>query len=378
MMPRPATTTSLPLPLPLQFLAAWIATWLGEHQARMIEYQRAENAALLERLGKHRLRLTDGERRRLAKLGKALGRKALQQVATIAAPDTILRWYRELVAARYDGSKKRGPGLPRKAAEIVRVLLEMATQNTGWGYTRLRDALNNVGYKIGRTRVQRILGEHGIEPAPERKRQNSWATFIKAHLGGIAGMDFFTVEVVTVLGLVRYHVLFAIDIGSRIVEMVGLARNPGGEWMKQMARNLLDTDDGFLRGKRYLILDRDPLYTKEFRQMLREAGVKPLLLPARSPNLNAYAERLVLSIKSECLDRIVPLGEGHLRRAVGEYLAHYHGERNHQGLDNLLLQGAPAPANENGRVQRRERPRRVAQLLSSECGLIGARSYFGT
>ena len=140
-----------------------------------------------------------------------------------------------------------------------------------------------------------------------------------------------------------------------MVEVVGVARNPGGEWMKQMARNLLDTDDGFLRGKRYLILDRDPLYTTEFRQMLRRAGVEPLLLPARSPNLNAYAERFVLSIKSECPDRIVPLGERHLRRAIGEYLAHYHGERNHQGLDNAPLKGTLAPANENGRVQRRER-----------------------
>jgi putative transposase len=167
-------------------------------------------------------------------------------------------------------------------------------------------------------------------------------------------MDVFTVEVVTALGLVRYHVLFVADVGSRMVEMVGLAQSPGGDWMKQMARNLLDTDDGFPRGKRYLILDRDPLYTKEFRQMLRGAGVEPLLLPARSPNLNAYAERFVLSIKSECLDRIVPLGEGHLRRVVGEYLAHYHGERNHQDLDNVLLMGTPA-ANANGRVLRRER-----------------------
>jgi putative transposase len=146
-----------------------------------------------------------------------------------------------------------------------------------------------------------------------------------------------------------------IDVGSRIVELVGLARNPCGAWMKQLARNLLDVDDGFLRGKRYLILDRDPLYTQEFRQMLRATGVKPLLLPARSPNLNAYAERFVLSIKSECLDRIVPLGEKHLRRAIAQYLAHYHGERNHQGLDNVLLKGARAPANENGRVLRRER-----------------------
>ena len=144
---------ALPLPLPLQLLVAWIAMWLGEHQARVIEYQLAENAALLERLGRRRLRLTDGERRRLARLGKALGRKALQQVATIATPDTILRWYRELVAKKYDGSKKRGPGRPKKAAEIVRLLLEMATRNTGWGYTRLRDALNNLGYDIGRSTV---------------------------------------------------------------------------------------------------------------------------------------------------------------------------------------------------------------------------------
>jgi len=231
----------------------------------------------------------------------------------------------------------------------------MAKRNTTWGYTRLRDAMKNVGYDIGRTTVQRILAEHGIAPAPQRKREYSWATFIKAHLGAIAGMDFFTVEVLTVLGLVRYHVLFVIDIGSRIVEVVGLARDPGSVWMKQMARNLLDADAGFLCGKRYLILDRDPLYTKDFREMLRGAGVKPLLLPARSPNLNAYAERFVLSIKSECLDRILPLGERHLRRAIGEYLAHYHGERNHQGLGNVLLMGAPEPANQNGRVRRRER-----------------------
>jgi len=144
---------------------------LGAHQARLIGYQRAENSALLDRLGKHRLRLTHGERRRLAMLGKELGRKALQQVATIATPDTILRWYRELVAAKYDGSKKRGRGRPRKAEEIVRLLLEMAKQDTGWGYTRLGDALNNLGCEIGRTTVERILREHGIEPAPDRKRQ---------------------------------------------------------------------------------------------------------------------------------------------------------------------------------------------------------------
>ncbi|HJX53020.1 MAG TPA: hypothetical protein VJ801_09675, partial [Polyangia bacterium] len=166
--------------------------------------------------------------------------------------------------------------------------------------------MQNLGYKIGRSTIQRILRENGIDPAPLRGM--SWGTFIKAHLGAIAGMDFFTVEVVTLLGLIRYHVLFAIDIGSRTVEIAGIGRDPGGRWMEQLARNLVDMEDGFLRGKRYAIINRDPLYTKAFRGILKGEGVKAVRLPAKSPNLNAYAERFVLSIKSECLERIVPLG----------------------------------------------------------------------
>jgi len=181
----------------------------------------------------------------------------------------------------------------------------------------------------------------------------SGATFIKAHLGAIVGMDFFTVEAVTWLGLIRYHVLFAIDISSRKVEILGIVVNPGGPWMEQMARNLVDGLDGFLLGKRYLLLDRNPLYTQAFRQTPDKAGIKTVRLPAHSPNLNAFAERFVLSIKSECLDRLVPLGESHLRRAILEYTNHYHEERNHQGLDNDLIVPSEA-ANGVGKVSRRE------------------------
>jgi transposase InsO family protein len=168
-------------------------------------------------------------------------------------------------------------------------------------------------------------------------------------------MDFFTVEVVTRLGLIRYHVLFAIDIASRKVEILGIAVNPGGPWMEQVARNLVDALDGFLLGKRYLLLDRDPLYTQAFRQILDQAGIKTVRLPAHSPNLNAFAERFVLSIKSECLDRIVLLGEDHLRRAISEYVAHYHHERNHQGLGNALIDGNLRAAPETGALASRER-----------------------
>jgi transposase InsO family protein len=344
------------LSFPLQFMAAWIGAWLGRHQARTIEYLRGENRALREQLGGGRIRLTDVQRRRLGELGKAVGRKGLGEVATIASPDTILRWYRELVAKKYDGSAKRGAGRPRKPAATVKLILRMAKENPRWGYTRIRGALANLGHEIGRNTIKRVLREQGIDPAPERGKRYLWTTFIKAHLGAIAAADFFTAEVATLVGLVRVHVFFVIDIASRKVEVAGVTSNPTGAWMRQIARNLLDAEGGFLMGKRHLLLDRDPLYTKEFRAALKKGGVTVIRLPPRSPNLNAYAERFVLSIRSECLDRIVPMGEAHLRLVVREYVDHYDHERNHQGLANKMIVPLTAePANGNGPVRRRER-----------------------
>jgi putative transposase len=183
----------------------------------------------------------------------------------------------------------------------------------------------------------------------------SWKTFLKAHFGGLAATDFFSVEVLTFKGLVRYFVLFIIDLETRRIQIAGIVRQPDGAWMKQVARNVTDSVDGFLRGKRYLIHDRDPLFTEEVRGIFRAAGVECLKLPPRSPNLNAYAERFVLSIKSECLSKLVPLGELHLRRAVSEFVEHYHLERNHQGLENRLLTHSTWPTNDNMPIERRER-----------------------
>ena len=166
----------------------------------------------------------------------------------------------------------------------------------------------------------------------------SWKTFLKAHWGAIAATDFFSVEVLTRVGLVRYFVLFVIDLQTRRIEIAGIAQQPDGEWMKQIARNLTDADSGFLNGTRYLIHDRAPLFTEGFRKLLKPSGVKTVKLPARSPDLNAYAERFALSVKSECLAKIIPLGERHLRKAVKDYTEHYHQERNYQGLDNELIE----------------------------------------
>jgi putative transposase len=243
----------------LQFLLLFFAGWVNRSQQQVIEYLKEESRVLREQLGDRRLRLTDDQRRRLAVKGKALGRKMLGQIAGIVTPDTILRWYRQLVAKKYDGSTKRRPGRPPTKKEVADLVVRMAQENTGWGYTRIRDALWHLGHELGRNTVKRILLAHGIEPAPERNRKTSWKTFIKAHLGELAAADFFTVEVLTLCGLVRYWVFFVMEVKTRTVEIAGITRQPSGAWMNRIARNLTDEEDGFLRDIRYLIIDRDPL-----------------------------------------------------------------------------------------------------------------------
>ena len=278
---------------------------------------------------------TEAQRRRLAERRKHSEDDASRELSTIATPDTLVRWYRELVAQKYDGSAARGPGRPRVAGEIQRLIVEMASDNPRWGYTRIQGALANLGYAVGRNTIKRIIAENGTDPAG--RRPTSWKTFLKAHWGAIAATDFFTIEVITWRGLVRYFALFVIDLKTRQIEIAGIVASPDGAWMGQIARNLTDGEDGFLLHCRYLIHDRDPLFTKAFRETLESSGVHPVMLPSRSPNLNAYAERFVRSIKSECLAQVIPIGEGHLRRVVREYVEHYHGERNHQGIGNRLI-----------------------------------------
>jgi transposase InsO family protein len=196
----------------------------------------------------------------------------------------------------------------------------MAGDNPRWGYTRIQGALRNLGYEIGRNTTKRILIENGFDPAG--RRRTTWNAFLRAHWEAIAATDFFTVEVVTWRGLVRYFVLFVIDLKTRRIEVAGISRSPDGRWMSQIARNLTDIESSSPQRTRYLIHDRDPLFTEQFGRILESSGVRPVRLPAGSPNLNGYAERFVRSIKSECLAQIIPLGERHLRRSVSEYIEH--------------------------------------------------------
>jgi putative transposase len=242
-----------------------------------------------------------------------------------------------LIAQKYDGSRRLSLGRPRTVAEIEALVVRMARENRDWGYIRIEGALSNLRYKLGRSTIAAILKRHGIEPAPERMKKTTWKEFLAQHWEVLVAADFFTVEVCTRNGLLRFMVLFFIEFSTRKVEIAGITSGANGLWMTQVARDVTDPIDGFLKGKRYLIHARDPLYTPEFLRMLEGVGVKSVRLPALSPNLNAYAERFVRSIKESCLDRMILFGEAPLRTAIKHFLAHYHSERNHQGLANRVI-----------------------------------------
>jgi putative transposase len=252
----------------------------------------------------------------LAVKGKALGRKALSDIATIVTPDTILRWHRQLVAAKWDYHEKRQPGRPRVSEEISRLVLKMAKENPTWGYDRIQGALANLGHQISDSTVGNLLKANGIEPAPDRQRKTSWKTFLKAHWEVLAAVDFTTVEVWTKSGLTTYYLLFAIRLASRRVCFAGMTLSPHSAWMQQVARNLTDSIDGFLNGSCYLLLDRDTKYSEAFCEILRQEQIKIVRLPPRSPNLNAHLERFMGSLKSEALARMIFFGEHSLHATV--------------------------------------------------------------
>jgi len=339
---------------PLSFLLVCFAGWMNRRQQAVIEYLQEEVRVLQEQLGK-RPRFTDDQRRRLAVKGKSVGRKGLLQFASIVTPDTLLAWHRRLIAKKYDGTKNREAGRPRTGGDVKELILKMARENRSWGYTRIQGALANLRHEVGRGTIAKILREAGIDPAPGRRKGMTWKEFLRIHWDVIAATDFFTAEVWTPAGLVRYHVMFVIRLATREVRVAGIVPEPDGQWMSQMARNLTDAADGFLRGYRFLIQDRSSLFTEQFREILRSAGVESLKLPARSPNLNAFAERFVWTIKESCLDNMILFGESSLREAVSQFVEHYHQERNHQGLENKIIRPEFPEFPQTGTIRSRRR-----------------------
>ena len=337
-------------------LLAYVTGLVNQELLLQNEYLAAENRILRAHLPA-RLHLSDPERCTLADIGKRLGRKALEKVAHVAKPDTILAWYRRLIAQKFDGSKRRSyPGRPRIDAAIEALIVRMARENPGWGYDRIVGALANLGYHVSDQTVGNILRRHDIAPAPKRSQTTTWQEFIGRHMDVLAGTDFFTVEVLTWRGLVTYYVLFFLHLETRRVSLAGITRHPTEEWMTQMARNAVDEESGYLHRHRYVLHDRDTKFCADFRKTLATEGVKCLRLPPRSPNLNAFAERWVRSVKSECLSHFILFGEASLRHALKNFCEHYHAERNHQGKANRLLFPRTAPPErDRGGVRCQER-----------------------
>lgn len=321
------------------------------------EYLAMENQ-ILKSKPKKPVSFNDNERIKLSKIGKRLGLKALKEISCIVKPETIMEWFRRLVAKKFDGSKNgKTHGRPPINHELEKLIIQLAEENSGWGYDRVSGALFNLGHNVSDQTVGNVLKRNGMPTAPERSKDMTWATFIKKHQNVIAACDFFTTEVITPTGLMTYYTLFFIHLSSREVHIAGITPHPNEEWMRQIARNVTMADYGFLSNCNYLIQDRDSKFCASFTGIIKSGGVKPLKLPPRSPNLNAICERWVLSVKSEVISGLIFFGEESLREVLKEYIIHYHQERNHQGKNNRLLFPIAGydPTKKNGRIKCRSR-----------------------
>jgi len=343
--------------MPWKNLLAGVTGHIDEALRQKLEFVLAENRvyrALLDRHSPH-WRLQDAQRKALAEKGKPLG-KLLHDVITIVQPEPLLKWHRQRVAKKWDFSSRRiaKPGRPFVPIEIERLVLQLARENPGWGYDRIVGALANLHFHIADQTVGNILKRHGLGPAPERKRHTTWAEFIRRHKHVLWATDFFTAEVWTATGLTTFYALFFIQLHTRKILVAGITPFPNESWLKQIARSLT-VADGPMTQARFLLHDRNTKFSEAFDVRFRSAGIAPLKLPPQSPNLNAFAERWVRSVKDECLDQLMLFGQHSLRYALKEYLAHPQHERHHQGRANVIpfpeilavLKTAPS-ANPNG------------------------------
>jgi putative transposase len=301
------------------------------------DYLREENRILREQIKAAGInpRLTDEQRRRLAEKDIELTKAFRDKAIRIVKPSTLLGWHRRLIAKKYDSSdsqpeeKKKGQVISK---EVRQQVIEMARDNKTWGYDRIADQMRNLGIEISDQSVGNILRKAGIEPVPDRK-ESTWADFLKAQGSLIWQCDFMTSHAMTAKGLMEVYILFFINIKTRQVILGGMTTSPNEEWMKQVARNMTAFDEDF-EGAKYLIRDRDTKFAASFDQIMKDSGIKIIKTAVRKPNMNAYIERFIRSIKYECLNHLIFFSEKQIRFAVREYLEHYHTERNHQGIDD--------------------------------------------
>ena len=329
--------------------------------AKYVEYLKVENQILRDRLPKN-IQTTEAERDKLLKVGKPLGHK-IKKLISIVSPRTFLRWVeaeaasnRETKKAPEPETKKSTKGGNRKPDEIHDLVLKLRKE-TGWGAGRIKGELYRLGYQnIARATINRILRHHGFKPEPPGDPDNTWANFLRRHASTLWACDFFTKQVLTMRGWIDYYVLFFIHLETRQVHILGVTANPNNEWMKQQARNLCVFFGDLDKPPEYIIHDADTKFTRDFREMLKSEGIKPVRIGPRRPNQNSVAERFVRTIKEECLSRFLVFGEDHLRYLVEQFVDYYHTKRTHRGLDYKTPRQA----------DRSEEPETVKMLHRSE------------
>ncbi len=302
----------------------------GEAREREAEILvlRQQVKVLSRKAGRPKLRRRD--RMLLSALARLLPRQ--RWGSFIVTPQTLLRWHRELVRRKWT-YKKDGGGRPPTDPKIAALIVEMAKDNPHWGYMRIKGELQKLGIRVAANTVKAILVRNGLSPAP--RRGPSWSEFLRSQANGILACDFFTVETVTLKTL---YVLFFIEVGTRRLRVTSATRNPDGEFCTQQARNL--SMDGHLGNVRFLIRDRDAKFIRAFDEVFVSEGARVIKIPVRSPKANAFAERVVRTIRAELLDWTLVLGRRHLDAILRRYERHYNEQRPHRGLE-LAVPAAP-------------------------------------
>jgi transposase InsO family protein len=244
----------------------------------------------------------------------------------LVTPGTVLRWHRRLVTRKWTYPNRRGR--PPVSTEITALIERLATENNGWGYQRIQGELLKLGHRVSASTIRRVLRTLKIPPAPERYTDATWRQFLHDQASTMLATDFFHVDCAVTLQ--RLYCLFVIEIGSRYVHILGITPNPDGPWTVQQIRNLLMDLGDRAAGFRFLVRDRAGQFTASFDAVLANAGIQIVKIPPRSPRANAYAERFVLTARTEITDRMLIFGAGHLRTILAEYETHYNGRRPHR------------------------------------------------
>jgi len=273
-----------------------------------------------------RLRYRPSDRLFLTAASRLLPRERWS--AFLVTPQTLLRWHRELVKRKWTYRRSRKPGRPAIDPELRALVVRLARENARWGYVRIQGELRKLGVQIGATTIRRILRAHGLGPAPRRSGP-SWSEFLKAQADGMLACDFFTVET---LRLRTLYVLFFIELHTRRVHVAGVTARPDSAWVSQQARNLAYSFEDRPTPVRFLIRDRDAKFSGPFDEVFRTEGLTVIRTPIRAPRANAFAERWVRTVRTECLDWTLVRGREHLERVLRIYAEHYNAERPHRGL----------------------------------------------